>query len=127
MEEFDNEVFTKATRKRNPEEMNILQYIMALAWFKGKDQVELGLKDQNICSLCGEAEDSILHAIWDCKQLYGEGMCNKLKGLCKDDVPKNILLGIPSSMGKEINKTFFGTKLLRVENQRLQHTDHDGN
>ena len=63
IEEFDNEVFIKATRKRNPEDLNILQYIMSLAWFKGEDQVELGIKDQNKCSLCGEVEDNILHAL----------------------------------------------------------------
>ena len=63
VEEFDSEVFTKATGKRNPEELNILQYIMSLARFKGEDQVELGIKDQNKCSLCGEVEDNILHAL----------------------------------------------------------------
>ena len=71
--------------------MNIMQYIMSLAWFKGEDQVELGFKDQNKCSLCGEVEDNILHAIWGCKKLHEEGMCSKLKGLSKDDVPRNIL------------------------------------
>ena len=88
---------------------------MSLAGFKGEDQVELGIEDQNKCSLCGEIEDNILRALWDCKMLHDEGMCSKLKGLSKDDVPKNILLGIPSAMGKEINKTFFGKNYYELE------------
>lgn len=80
MDEFDNEVFNQATSKRGVEESNILQYIMSGAWFHSEDQIELGMRDSNKCNLCGETEEDIIHSLWDCKKLHGEGMCSKLKG-----------------------------------------------
>ena len=115
MEEFDNEVFNQATSKRGIEESNILQYIMSGAWFQSDDQIELGMRDSKKCSLCGETEENIMHTLWDCKKLHGEGMCSKLKGLCKNDIPKNLLIGIPSPMEKDLNPTFFGKSFYDLE------------
>ena len=36
MDEFDNEFFNAATKKKNDEEKHILQYIMSGTWFKTK-------------------------------------------------------------------------------------------
>ena len=115
MKEFDNEVFNQATSKRGEEEMNILQYIMSGAWFKSDDQIELGMRDSKKCSLCGEDEDNITHTLWDCKKLHEGGMCSKLKGLCKNDIPRNLQLGIPGPMEKGLNTTFFGKSFYELE------------
>ena len=68
MDEFDNEVFNAAVKKRNDEEQHIIQYIMSGAWFKTKDKNELGVNYTSLCQLCGEEEIDITHILWDCKK-----------------------------------------------------------
>ena len=107
---------TKPPAKEEPKNyVSILQYIMSGAWFQTEDQIDLGIRNSKECKLCGEDEDNIIHTLWDCKKLHEGEMCSRLKGLCKNDIPRNLQIGIPSPMDKSINKTFFGKKFYDLE------------
>ena len=83
---------------------------MSGAWFKNEDKIELGMNVKEACELCSEKEEDITHTLWDCKKIHTGDSCKQLKDLSRTDIPRNLKLGGPNAMRKQIDTNFFGKK-----------------
>ncbi len=108
--EVDHATVEKAMAGRSVEEKNIIAYISTgTSWAREKLE-EIGRAEHNRCELCGEVEHDIRHPLWDCPKIH-EGDQFQCRQELKAELPTNLQFGIPGLMAKELNVTYWGTKL----------------
>ena len=93
---------------------------MSGACFKTKDKNELGMTDTTSCQICGKEEQDITHTLWDCEKIHTGESRNKLRELKREDIPRNIKLGAPNAMSKQIDANFFVKNSYEVKTTNIE-------
>ena len=81
--------------------------------------------DTSTCQMCGEEEQDITHTLWKCKKIHSEEICKKLRELKREDIPRNVKLGAPNAMNRQIDANYFEKKkVMRLKRPTMKCSNY---